>query len=205
LLKGTNKDTSNLRSFLKPALSERPEERPTADDFVESFERLEVDGHLKEKREQSWREIEQSVGEDRHSPWFAPVLRNSRSLLVPMRMGFHADPVDHFAALAYFLNRISEEEPVRKCSLKDIRVSGAIRDPEVLKILWALRNYHAHGHALLFAETKRFVDGFRALSFNDQKALFMEGVALLEKRCQLKRLSALMALLFPVSVTVQHA
>ena len=104
-------------------------------------------------------------------------------------MGFQATPLERFAALAHFLNQVSEGHPQGR-SLKLLREKESQSQSDSVTTLWALRNHYSHAKGARFEETRTAVEEFRQLTRKVQLERFLKGTRAVGQECGLSSLPA---------------
>ena len=189
LLQRRRDSASSLADLLDRALAESITERPSADRFLEELVRLSEDHRLDERRNQKWVAILKAAGQAASSPWFSAQLRKSKPELLGIAMGFQATPLERFAALAHFLNQVSEGHPQGR-SLKLLREKESQSQSDSVTTLWALRNHYSHAKGARFEETRTAVEEFRQLTRKVQLERFLKGARAVGQECGLSSLPA---------------
>jgi serine/threonine protein kinase len=184
---------TGLLRVLERATAERPEDRLSAEQLLNALEELSEQTKLEQRKETIWRDIQKSLSStERHSPWFMPLLRKSRSTLVGLAMGFHRDPLDRFQSIAEFLNRTVESCPAPRMSLNTIQARQQGQDAAAIEMIRALRNDRAHGERAMYEDTYRLVEQFTQLSTEEQRQVFRRAIAVVSRATRVTSLTALL-------------
>jgi hypothetical protein len=184
---------TGLLRVLERATAERPEDRMSAEQFLNALEELSEQTKLEQRKETVWRDIQRSLSAaERHSPWFMPLLRKNRSTLVGLEMGFHRDPLDRSQAIAEFLSRTVESCPAPRMSLNTIQARQQGKDAAAIEMIRALRNDRAHGERAMYEDTYRLVQQFTQLSTDEQRQVFRRAIAVVSRATRVTSLEALL-------------
>ena len=180
-----------LATALEGALDESPDRRPTADQFLRQLEELEETRNLDLIREQAWNQITQAARPDQHSPWFSPILRSAKPVLVAMSIGFYRTGPERMRELSDFLNRIAENSPDVK-RIKRLRAANDVRQLDPISVVVALRNARVHA-GLAETEDNRIIrEAFERLGVQEQRDVMREAIKVVAARCRVASLSAIL-------------
>ena len=182
-----------LRRMFARAMADEAGSRPDMAALCLELEGLGVDLSLDQRNDAAWREIVQAQGRDAYSAWIPRLMRECKSSLVSVRMGYSADSFDRCRAVSDFLNKVTEACP-RGPKFHQI-VTRAGSDGRAVTFVKHLRHGQSHANSVLFEDTRRVVEEFKSLPWPEQRRLLLVASGCIGKSCQFPSLEAIAALL----------
>ena len=183
-------EAPDLDDVLRKAMSDRPDDRPGAESFLESLEALERARQLETKRQDAWVAVRDAIETDRHKPWFSGVLHKFRPHFEAMALGFFPQPLQRYRQIADFLNQTLEAFPQAGLTLKRL----SVEDPsnQSLAALVVVRNTDAHAGQALGREAREALQKFQSAGLDRQRALMIAGVEAVAAHLRLGSLPGLL-------------
>lgn len=171
LLAPTAGDSELLR-WLDRASAPQHEDRPTAEQLVAGLEAVGEKMSLQQRQADAWSELQRGLNPaDRHSPWVSKLLRENRSVLVSLAMGFSRDNFDQCRTVADFLYKTAESTSVRFVTLRDLEVRLKGDEARNVALVRALRHDRAHGDDAKYENTRQLVEEFRQMTPERQRGI----------------------------------